>query len=103
MFGKLSEQSFEQGRQEGNDTLGPKRRAKAVWRGSIGEPFITNGNWTSRKVLMQSHFSNKEWKRQGRLALVHQHCQHPQLLDVRVVEGYRLLNLDDPDFMSCTR
>ena len=79
-----------------------KRRAKAVWRGSIGEPFITNGNWTSRKVLMQSHFSNKEWKRQGRLALVHQHCQHPQLLDVRVVEGYRLLNIDDPDFMSCT-
>ena len=47
---------------------------------------------------MRSHFSNKEEETRP-ARLVHQHCQHPRRTRC---SGYRLLNLDDPDFMSCT-
>ena len=67
----------------------PCRESTAVWRGSAAEPFSTNMRWTTNHTLSRLAVTRGRWRQQGRLALMWQHCNHPELLNVfmRGVQG----------------
>ena len=60
------------------------RLPMAVWRGDAHNHQVYNEFWTDRGELSRQKMRSERWTRQGRLALVHQKCSHPSLLNVRV-------------------
>ena len=85
-----------------------QRQATAVFRGAINENVATNSDWTFSRLLHRVRFRDRRWRRQGRLALLYQRCQHPprppqpQILNVRIVSGTkRLAQVNDSAFWQC--
>jgi hypothetical protein len=60
----------------------PCRIPRGAWRGSASEPYSTNMRWTGNRTLERIPISIGKWRAQGRLALMWQHCNHPDLLDI---------------------
>ncbi|KAL1520364.1 hypothetical protein AB1Y20_021953 [Prymnesium parvum] len=61
-----------------------RREAKAIWRGAVSELYVTNALWSTQRKLKRQRISSSKWRRQGRLALLGQWCEHTDLLDVRL-------------------
>ena len=66
------------------DRLWDCRQPKAVWRGSIAQDaHVYNVRWSSEARLAKEKVGADNWFKAGRLALAHQKCLHPDLLDIR--------------------
>eukprot|EP00322_Chrysochromulina_rotalis_P018884 CAMPEP_0115842138 /NCGR_PEP_ID=MMETSP0287-20121206/7645_1 /TAXON_ID=412157 /ORGANISM="Chrysochromulina rotalis, Strain UIO044" /LENGTH=380 /DNA_ID=CAMNT_0003295797 /DNA_START=395 /DNA_END=1537 /DNA_ORIENTATION=+ len=85
-------------------SLWPQRKPQAIFRGSINENVATNLDWSRRGELKRVRFRDSRWREQGRLALLHQRCLHPDLLNVRIIEGFKMLSLvNDTHFWACVQ
>ena len=63
-----------------------------------------NTAWSKKGLLRRARMKQERWSVQGRLALLHQRCKHPSLLDVRIVAGLRLFShFNASAFVECVR
>ena len=79
------------------------RQPTAVWRGSLNGGLALNSEWSSKRVIRSIRAKNGHWKQLGRLALLYQHCMRPDLLDVKVLGGFKALELNASDFHECVK
>ena len=80
------------------------REATGVWRGSLGDFFVANREWSSKGVLAREPLSPQLWRSQGRLALLAQRCARggSELLNVRIkLLQARNAPIHTKDFAAC--
>jgi hypothetical protein len=61
------------------------RKDKAVWRGSLNDPFAYNLQWTSNQTVRRVKIDASNWHQAGRAALAYQRCVTGRaLIDTRI-------------------